>query len=330
MSSTWLWVTSNVELCESWLKSTDTVGRLVDADDALQPVRLRGVLHQRVDLVGRGFARRVELEVDQRHVRGRDPDRGAVELALQRRQHQPDRLRGTGRGRDQRQARGARPAQIRMQGVLQALVAGIGVDRRHVAALDADPLVQHIGDRGEAVGRARGVRDDPVRGAELVVVDAHHDGHVGAIGRGRDDDPLGAGFEMLCRGLALGEDAGAFERHVDAELAPRQFGRVALGGNGDLAAADVHPIVAAGDLARKAAVHAVIAQQMRVGLDRPEIVDPDHFDFGVLMLVGRAQDQAANAAKTVDCNPYCHDLAPPAGFRQSIEASGRPRQLFRR
>src|SRR5947207_5812124 len=29
LSSTWVWVTSNVELCGSWLKSTDTVGALL-------------------------------------------------------------------------------------------------------------------------------------------------------------------------------------------------------------------------------------------------------------------------------------------------------------
>src|SRR5947209_17500451 len=29
LSSTWVWVTSKVELCGSWLKSTDTVGALL-------------------------------------------------------------------------------------------------------------------------------------------------------------------------------------------------------------------------------------------------------------------------------------------------------------
>src|SRR3954447_24862403 len=29
LSRTWVWVTSKVELCESWLKSTDTVGALL-------------------------------------------------------------------------------------------------------------------------------------------------------------------------------------------------------------------------------------------------------------------------------------------------------------
>ena len=158
------------------------------------------------------------------------------------------------------------------------------------------------------------VRDDLVRGLQLVVVDAHHHGHVGAVGRSRDDDPPGAGFEVLRRRLALGEDAGAFERHIDAELAPRQFRRVALGGDADLAAADIHPVVAGRDLAGKAAVHAVVAQEVRVGLDRAEIVDADHLDLGVLVLVSGAQHQAADAAETVDRNPYRHGSLLPQAF----------------
>ena len=148
-------------------------------------------------------------------------------------------------------------------------------------------------------------------GVEFVVVDAHHHGHVGAIGRGRNDDPPGAGFEMLCRGLAPGEDAGAFERHIDAEFAPRQFRRVALGGDADLAAADIHPIVAGRDLAGKAAMHAVVPQQVRIGFDRAEIIDPNDVDLGVPMLVSRAQDEAADAAETVDRNPHSHGLLLP-------------------
>src|SRR6516165_4002887 len=285
--------------------------RLVDAEDALGTVRLRGLFHQCVDLVARSLARRVEFEIDQRHIGGGHADRGAVELALERRQYQADRARRTGRGRDQRLRRGPRPPQVAVQGVLEALVAGIGVDRRHIAALDADTLVQHMGDRREAIGRARRVRDDLMRGLQLLLVDSHNDGHVGAVGRGRNDHPLGAGLEVFGGGLAPGEDAGAFERDIDPELAPRQLGRIALGGDPDLAAADIHPILAGRDLARKAAVNAVVAQEMRIGLDRTEVVDADDLDLGVLVFVSRPQDQPADAAKAVDRNSYRHDLSSP-------------------
>jgi hypothetical protein len=47
------------------------------------------------------------------------------------------------------------------------LVVGIGVDRGHQPAFDADRVVQHLGERREAVGGARGVRDDLVIGVSL-------------------------------------------------------------------------------------------------------------------------------------------------------------------
>ena len=148
--------------------------------------------------------------------------------------------------------------QILVQGVNNVLVACIGMDCRHVAALNADALLQHIGHRGEAVGRARGVRDDLVFGCKLVVVDPHHDGHVGALRRRRDDHAFRPGLEVLRCSRSIGKVAGAFEHHVDAEIAPGELCRVAFCSHRDLAAADIYPIIACGDLAGKTPVHAVV------------------------------------------------------------------------
>jgi hypothetical protein len=57
------------------------------------------------------------------------------------------------------------------------------VDRGHQATLDADRFMQHLGHRREAVGGARGVRDDLVIGGQLVVVHAKDDGEVDTLGR---------------------------------------------------------------------------------------------------------------------------------------------------
>ena len=46
------------------------------------------------------------------------------------------------------------------------------------------------------------------------------------------------GVEVLLGGLALREEAGRLDRDVDAELAPRQRGRVPLRQEADLVAAD--------------------------------------------------------------------------------------------
>jgi hypothetical protein len=52
-------------------------------------------------------------------------------------------------------------------------------------------------------------------------IESEHDGEIGAVRGSRDDDPLGAGLEVLCRRLALGKDAGAFERDIDPQFLPR-------------------------------------------------------------------------------------------------------------
>ena len=141
------------------------------------------------------------------------------------------------------------------------------------------------------------------------------------VGGSRDDDPLGAGFEMLRRRLALGKDAGAFERHIDAEFAPRQFRRVALGGDADLSAADIHPIVPGRDLARETAMHAVIPKEMRIGCYRAQIVDPDDGDILASALDDGPQNQASDAAKTVDRNPNRHGYAFPLSRASAAPAA---------
>ena len=168
------------------------------AENALERA-LRRRLEQRVDFFHRGVALGRESQVDHRDVGCRHADRRAVELALELGQDFADRAGGAGGGRDHRHAGGAGAARVLVDLVEDLLVVGIGVDRRHQAALDADRIVQHLGERREAVGRAAGVRDDRVLGGELVVVDAEHDRQVDFLGRGRDQHPLGAGIEVLLR-----------------------------------------------------------------------------------------------------------------------------------
>src|SRR6185437_15921393 len=88
-------------------------------------------------------------------------------------------------------------AEILVQRVHRVLVAGIGVDRRHVAALDADPLVQHIGDRRQAIGGAGAVRDHRMLALHFIAVDPHDQREVDAVGGRRDDDAPRSCLEML-------------------------------------------------------------------------------------------------------------------------------------
>jgi hypothetical protein len=203
----------------------------------------------------------------------------------------------------------AAPVEVAVQRIEGGLIAGISVDRGHEAGLDADGVVQHFCDWREAVGGAGAVRDNQVILGQLVVIDAEHDGRIRAVGRRRYQHALGASGEMG-RGLGLGaEDAGAFQRDVDAEFLPGQLGRIALGGDPDLAVADADRVAIDRHGAGEAAMHRIEAQEMGVGLDRAEIVDADHLDIVAAGLGNGAQHIAANAAKSVDRDPDCHLLS---------------------
>ncbi len=106
--------------------------------------------------------------------------------------------------------------------------------------------------------------------------------------------------------LLGGEDAGAFQRDVDVQFLVGQLGGVLDGGDFDLVAGGDHILAIHAHLGRKAAMHAVIAQQMGVGLDRTQIVDSHDFDVAASRFHDRPQNQPSDAAKAIDCNTKRH------------------------
>ena len=107
---------------------------------------------------------------------------------------------------------------------------------------------------------------------------------------------------MLLRAVAVGEEAGAFERDVDAVGLVRQVGGIALGGDMDALAIDDDVIAVGRHLAREFAVDAVVLEQPGIGLGVGEVVDADQLEPAVGPLEDRAGDQPADAAEAVDCN----------------------------
>jgi hypothetical protein len=115
-------------------------------EDALERAVGRG-LDRFVDFGNRGRLLGDELEVDDRDVRGRHADRGAVELALEVRKHQADSLGGAGGGRDHRERCRAGAVEVLVHRVERRLVTRVGVDRGHEAMIDADRVVEDLDDR---------------------------------------------------------------------------------------------------------------------------------------------------------------------------------------
>ena len=118
---------------------------------------------------------------------------------------------------------------------------------------------------------------------------------------------LGAAGEVALELLALAEDAGRLDHHVDAELAPGDRGGVALGGHRDPPAVDVERLVVAADLALEDPHDGVVLQQIGELLVLEEVVDRRHLD---VVAVGEdAEDAAADAAEAVDADPDRHHAA---------------------
>ena len=171
-------------------------------------------------------------------------------------------------------------------------------------------VVERLDQRRQAVGGARGVRDHRVGAFQHVLVDAEHDGGVDVLAaRRRDDDFLGAALEVGRGFFLAGEKAGALEHDVDAQLAPWNFGRVALREHADRVAVDDHVVAFDRHGAGELAVRGVVAGQVGVRLGVAQVVDGDDLDVVFLAaFVESAQDIAADAAIAVDCNFDRHTL----------------------
>jgi hypothetical protein len=161
-------------------------------------------------------------------------------------------------------------------------------------------LVQHLGHRRQAVGRARRVGDDVVRGGLVdLEVDAAAQRDVGVLGRGADQHLLGAAGEVLARAGLVDELAGALEHDVDAVLLPRDLGRVLDGRDDHLVAVDDERVVLDRHGAGELAVHRVVLEQVPERLDVGEVVDEDEIE--AVGCVRQAADEAApDASEAVD------------------------------
>ncbi len=100
--------------------------------------------------------------------------------------------------------------------------------------------------------------------------------------------------------LASGEDAGAFERDVDAKRLVGKLGRIPDRRHLDLVPVDDHRVAVDLDLVRKAPMHAVVAQEVRVGLHGAQIVNGDDLDILPARLQNPTQHQPPNPAEAID------------------------------
>ena len=115
-----------------------------------------------------------------------------------------------------------------MRRVEYALVAGIRVNRSHKALLDAAQFVNNFCHRRQAIRRAGGVRNNLMACFYLFVINAINHCNISIFSGRGNENTVGASRQMSGGLLPLGKKAGAFKDHIDAQIPPRQMGRVAL------------------------------------------------------------------------------------------------------
>ena len=149
------------------------------------------------------------------------------------------------------------------------------------------------------------------------LVDAVDHGPVGAVAGRGDQNPLRAGFEVGRRSVPLGEQSGAFQGDLDTQDAVIELSGIADRRHLDRPHADIDGVAVHHDCSREPTMNRIVTQEVGVGLDRTQIVDRDDFDIGPAMFGDRSQDEAADAAKAVDCDADGHV------FRRSPAKFGR-------
>ena len=199
---------------------------------------LGSLLDGLLDVLVRSTLLETDSKIDNGDVGGGDTHGHAGELAVERRDDLADSLGGTGAAGDDVLGSSTATAPILAGRTIDGLLGGgVRVDGGHETLNNAVLVVNDLGQRGKAVGGARGVGDDLGLALVGLLVDTH-DVH-GGISRGsRDDNALGATLQVSTGLLGGGEDTSGLDDVVGAGLGPGDRGRVALGVEGNLLAVD--------------------------------------------------------------------------------------------
>ena len=180
------------------------------SEDTLEVSALRGSLERGEHLVLRASVLQLDGKVNHGHIRGRASNSHTGQNSVQLGDDLADSLSGSSGGRDQVGNGGTSTTPVLSspgRSINDKLRGSRGMDSRHETLRDTVLLVDDLGHGGQAVGRARRVRDDV--GGSIVLLVVHTDDVHGRIGRrGGDDNLLGASSQVGLRLVGRGEDTG--------------------------------------------------------------------------------------------------------------------------
>jgi hypothetical protein len=223
---------------------------------------LRGILDGLLDVVVRRGLLDAAGQVNNGDVGSRHTHGHASELAVKVGDDLADGLCGTCGAGDNVLRRATATAPVLAGRAVDGLLGGsVRVDGGHQTLNHVELLVDDLGERRQAVGRARGVGQNLNVGLVGLLVHAH-DEH-GGVGRWRRNDNL------LCTALQVGlgllrrgEDTSGLNNVVCASLGPGDVGRVTLLVEAHLLAVDGEIVAIDRNLALEAAVGGVVLEHV--------------------------------------------------------------------
>ncbi len=160
------------------------------------------------------------------------------------------------------------------------MLVAVGVRSCQKRPLDTEGVIEDLQHRRHTVGRAGGVRDDPVVHTELVVVDPHRHREVHLVHwRRAEDHALRAALEVLLEIGVRACLAGRFDDDVDAELVPGRLPRLDRRQHRNLLADNVEVLLANTQLLGERAENRVESNQVLHSGGVRDLVDRGDPDF---------------------------------------------------
>src|SRR5699024_6149146 len=268
------------------------------AQNALQ-LALRSLLHGVADLSVGGGLLQVDSQVDHGHVQGGNTHGHTGQLAVQSGDNLAHGLSSASGGGDDVAGSSTAAAPILQRGTVNGLLgSGDRVHGGHQAVLDAEVVVQHLSDGGQAVGGAGSVGHEGHVGGVSVQVDAAHEHGGVVLGRSGHNDLLGAGVDVSLSLLLGQEQAGGLHNVLSLQLAPGNVSGVTLGEDRDLLAVDNDAGLGGGNLALDVGGYGVVLQHIGQVISGTQNVDTHDLDLG--MIDAGAENHSADTAKTVN------------------------------
>src|SRR5690606_20478539 len=185
------------------------------------------------------------------------------ELTVQLRDHLANSFGGASARRNDVLQDSTTAAPILLGGTIHRLLGSSrSMYRGHEATLDAEVVVEYLGDRRQTIGGARRVRDIGLSSV-AAVVDAH-DEHGGVIfGGSRHDYLLSASLDVTVCAVLTEENARCFDNDFSTDFAPLELGRIRLSRYADGLAVHHEGTILHRDITLKTAMHGVILEHVR-------------------------------------------------------------------